>query len=230
MSEIANAVNAALDHMTTTGKIETLIAEQIETTVKKVIRDCMEQYSAFGKRLTKAIEDGLQVDLDRLQLVGYHEFILNYIRRQLDAQLLDQAKVMIDERLTELLQPPPKSINLSKVVAEFIEVHSERWVRQDHDSITLIVEKTDYGYAHVYLDAESGKDKYKCKYQISVDANNKVYSLKIDDSDPRRQLFIGPLFQIERTLFALYASGGQLILDKEVDDIDTDYPPRECEC
>ncbi len=56
--------------------------------------------------------------------------------------------------------------------------------------------------------------------------DGRVYSVRINEIAPKNALFIGPIYGFERKLFQLYAAGTKLVIDCDVDDIDTSYPGR----
>lgn len=232
MQQLSEAVNSALDTMITGGVIETLIADRLEKTIASVVDDAFKNYSDFGKSLTKAITENLQVDFKKLDLATYHDFILKYVQRQLDASLLAKAEIEIGANLKGMLDSVPAEVKISDLVAGFIEFVSEhrRFERDDSDQITLIIEESSYGFRHIFLDIQANQDRYRCKYQLDCDKEGRVYSVKIDDVDPQKTMFIGPLYSFERQLFQLYVAKSALIFDKAADDIDLYLPERECEC
>lgn len=231
MQELQQAVANAFANVVAAGTIEKAIEEKLSKTITSIIDDELRSYSDFGKSLHEHVKASLAVDFGNLGLPGYNDLILKVVRRQVDAQVNAVIASQVEQQMTELLQPAPAQITLSQLVGEFIKDRSD-----DHgcscdapDQITLIVEGGDSvaGYHHIYLDEEDGKSKYSCAIQIATNKEGEVYSLKIDDRDPKKTLFVGPLYNFERRVFQMYAAGTKLLVDGNEDSINTYYPGRD---
>lgn len=230
MQQITDAMITAMDKMITEGVIEKMLTEQLEKTIVGALESAFKTYSPFGKALSAHIESALQVDFQHLHLERYHDFILKFIQGQLAANLTATAEKHLGERLSELLQPPPAEITLSSVVAQFIEYVSVDHRRDDDsEEIALFVEHTNYGFSHIYMDVKSDERQHGCRYQLDV-KDGHVYSVKIDGDTPHNQIFLGPLYSFERTLFGLYMAKTKLIFDCDADSIDRSLPAHECHC
>lgn len=228
MNELQQAVGTAFEKIVSAGVIETAIEKKLTETIISIIDHELRSYSDFGKALEAHVKKAVNVDLGRLELPGYNDLILKLIERQVAAQLDNQLAAQIEKQMAELLAPPAAEIKLSELLKDFIETKASDCPCDGPDSISLHVEKSSGGYAHVYFDEEDDRAKYSCKYAIHVDNEGKTYSLKIDEKDPKKQLFVGPFYNFERRLFQLYAAGTKLVIDGEDEgDFDTHYPGRD---
>jgi hypothetical protein len=231
MQELQNAVANAFANVVAAGTIEKAIEEKLSKTITSIIDDELRSYSDFGKSLSEQVKAALAVDFSNLGIPGYNDLILKVVRRQVDAHVNSVIATQVESQLTELLESAPESITLTQLVAEFIKDRSDYHgcSCDGPDEITLVVDGSSSvdGYHNIYLDEEGGKSKYSCAIQIATNKEHTVYSLKIDDRDPKKTLFVGPLYNFERRLFQMYAAGTKLIIDATEDDIDTSYPGRD---
>ncbi|WP_321814608.1 MULTISPECIES: hypothetical protein [unclassified Paraburkholderia] len=236
MEQLQSAVNAAFSNVVASGVIEKAIEEQLTKCVTSIINDHLRSYSDFGKQLEKAVESALKVDFDNLGLPGYNDLILKIIRAQVAQHTSGSIAGQIEEQMKELLAPAPAEIKLSTLVEEFIkDAHDEIGCSCDSpDRITLVVrDGTDGGrystlkdFYHIYLDAQPDKEHYRCAYRIAVHDGH-VYSVTIDEKDPSKTFFVGPVRGFDKRVFQLYAAKSKLIVDGNEDDINTYYPGHD---
>ncbi|CAB3750934.1 hypothetical protein GQ57_16100 [Burkholderia sp. MSh2] len=228
MKELEQVVANAFSNIVTAGAIEKAIEEKLTKTITSIINDELQSYSDFGKQLSEHVKKAVQVDFSNLGLPGYNDLILKIIRQRVDANLNEQIEKHVTSQLDELLAPAPEEITLSELVADFIKFQADRQSYSCScdlpDRITLLVE-TDGSFTHIALDKEDGSDRYKCPWRIDT-MDGRVYSVKINEIDPKKAIFIGPMYGFERKLFQLYAAGTKLVIDADVDEIDTSYPGR----
>lgn len=221
MKELESAVVAAFGTMAASGALQKVIEDEIAETVSKCVGNVLGGYSDFAKELEATIKTALHVDMKDLGLVGYNDIVLKIIKRKLEDSINLVGRQRIEKELNELLVNPPAEIKLSVLVDQFKESIDREMYEQ---RITCIVDTSDStglcpGYAHIYMDKESGKGKYSCNIQLDVTPTGEVFGMKISGTDVKNSLFIGPNFGFERSLFQLYAAGTKIIIDaEEVDD------------
>ncbi|MEK6319995.1 MAG: hypothetical protein V4807_36805, partial [Burkholderia gladioli] len=164
MKELEQAVAHAFSNIVSSGVIERAIEEKLATTITSIIDDSLRPYSAFGKQLGEQVKAALQVDLTKLGLPGYNDFILKVVRAKVSALTENAIAQQVEAQLTTLLAPAPAEIRLSELVAQFIKGNDERYgcSCDAPDRITLHVEETQYGSRWVRLDKEEGKSAYEC--------------------------------------------------------------------
>lgn len=234
MKELQQAVSTAFSNIVAAGAIENAIEEKLTKTITSIIDEELRTYSTFGEQLKERVKAALQVDFHNLGLPGYNDLILKIIRQQVDAQLNATIETQIEKQMKELLAPAPAEIKLSQLVDEFIkDEHTNRQYLpcscDESDRITLIVREEGLAsskFYHVYLDKESNTEYYKCPYRIDVH-DGRVYSVQIDQKDPSKTLFAGPMHGFKRRLFQLYAAGTKLIIDGDENSINTYYRGRD---
>jgi hypothetical protein len=231
MQELQDAVATAFANVVAAGTIEKAIEKKLTDTITSIIDEQLRSYSDFGKSLSAHVKSALQVDFDKLGLPGYNDFILKLVRAQVSQQAEDSIARQVEAQLKELLEPAPKEITLSALVEEFIKFSDDetRYSSRQPDQITLISERdnsfTSSVFHHIGLDPEPRKRRYDCAYEISVH-DGKVYSIRLDGTDPSKHLLLGSLRGFRRRLFQLHAAGTKLIIDRDADEINTYYPGR----
>ncbi|KWK79403.1 hypothetical protein WM16_07620 [Burkholderia ubonensis] len=228
MKELEQVVASAFSNIVNAGVIEKAIEEKLSKTITSIIDEELRSYSDFGKLLSEHVKKAVQVDFSNLGIPGYNDLILKIIRQRVDASLNEQIEKHVTSQLEELLAPAPEEIKLSELVADFIKFQADKQLYSCScdlpDRITLLVE-TSGSFTHIALDKEFGTERYRCPWRIDTN-DGRVYSVKIDETDPKKAIFIGPMYGFERRLFQLYAAGTKLIIDADVDEIDTSYPGR----
>jgi hypothetical protein len=228
MEQLNTAVTAALTEMTASGTIEKLITERVEKTVETAISDALRSYSDFGKQVDAAVKKSLAINTDELDIPQYNQFILSVLQTKIDEQLNIVGKEKIERDMEELLSgAAPKEVKLSKLIEDFKE-----FVRKDNadeydENITVYIRISKglcSGYTHIYLDPDSGKDRWACRYQLDVNPEGKVYGMQLDGKDVKNTLFLGTLRGFNKAIFHIYAAGSKVIIDPDaVDEWQPEY-------
>jgi hypothetical protein len=230
MQELQNAVVNAFAKILAAGVIEQTIEDNLTKTIKTAIDENIRSYSDFGKTLSDHVKQAMQVDFQHLGLPAYNDLILKTIRRQVNQLAEDSIAKHIEDQMKELLEPAPTEIKLSQLVADFIKDKHDHHgcVCDGPERIALFVEgsRSVSGYHHISLDKDEDKSRYSCAIQIATAEDGRVFSLKIDDDNPKDKLFVGPFWGFERRLFQMYAAGTKLIVDGDEHSIDRYYPGR----
>ncbi|HWW07748.1 hypothetical protein [Collimonas sp.] len=228
MEQLQQIVSDSFAKIVSSGVIEAAIEKKLTETINSILDSELRSYSDFGKQLGAQVKSALNVDFANLQLPGYNDLILSIVRKQVNALVAKSAALHVEEQMTVLLASPPAEIKLSKLVADFIEANKpDGCACGDSDHISLLVEKSDYDYCHIYMDKDAGKSRYSCDIQVHVNTDGRVYSLKIDDKEIGKSLFVGPMYGFDLDLFQMYAAGTKLIVDGDEHSIDTYYPGHD---
>lgn len=237
---IEAAVHAATTNIIASGAIERKIEEALTKTIEAILAEHLREYSDFGKQLRIKVSEALAVDFDRLTLPSYGASILSVIEATLKTRADASIAESITHRLDDLLKAPPRTIELSKLVTDYIDSTKGDYERHDSDHVTCIVHHEGGGYqknfrmVHLAPKVVPDRDRYACPIQIHlmrVEGSEewKVIGLRIAQKDATKD----PMFALgcdafERDLYSMYASGSRLILDEE--SVETQYPEDECHC
>lgn len=223
--DLSTAVATSFSNILASGMIEKAIEEELSKTISSLIKEQLRSYSDFGEQLKAAVKDAMKIDLQNLGIPSYNDLILKVLRNQVDALAHDAIAEQVEKQMTDLLQPAPKEIKLSELVASFIESNkSSTYCSCDApSSITLFVEESQYSSRWIRLDKEPGVRKDDCKISFGVsDHDNRMFGLRLDRSHVDKTLFLG-LYGFDRKIFQMYAAGTKLIVDGDQHDINKSY-------
>jgi hypothetical protein len=219
MKTIEQSVIDAFANIAAAGTIEKAIEAQINKTITEAVSEHLRSYSDFGKQLNAAVKTALAVDMDHLSLPRYNDLIVKLVRASVAANVDQTLAARVQGQIEELLQPAPAEIKLSKLIEDFIK-HAAENNYDDHEFISLHVERSTgitEGYVGIYLDKAPRKSKYSCAIQIDCNREGEIYSLKIDEKEIGKTMFVGPTYGFER----------DLIDGESDDDFETYYPGRD---
>lgn len=224
MTDINAIVQGSLQQMFDSGKVNEMIEKQLENTVGEIIRSTLREYSDFGKALRQAIEGQLPTKFDEVRLVEYNHFIIAAVQRRLHSLLHDEYEAelnkMMDAMLGREINGPLKMSDLAKRIRDEFKSDDPCSCGSD-DNFTFLHETSDYGGGWIYFDQSERKSKYECQYQLGYINDGEVFSVKVNGNDPKKDLFMGPHYGIERLLMTLYFRKATLEIDCDASDIDT---------
>lgn len=230
MQELKDVVATAFEKIVESGVIEQAIEKKMVETITSIFNEQLRDYSEFGKKLTEKVKASLNVNMHDLAIPGYNDLVLKIIRRQVDAHTGHAIAEQIEKQMSNLLAPPPREIKLTELVADFIKKNTPDddgcSCDDSPEEITFLFED-DGWFKYVRLDKNPNIDKYRCEIQLGLDKDGRIFSLKLDGKDSQHTLFIGPLYNFERSLFQMYAAGTKLVIDAAHSDIDISYPGRD---
>lgn len=217
MQELKNAVAAAFDNVVASGAIEKAIQEQIGKTIESAIKEQFSSYGDFSKAVKAKVSSLVDVNLDQIDLPSYRDLVGKIIRERVGAVMTEQFTTQLGNDIDSLLKPAPAEITLEDLLEDFITQQMDAYNAHEYrgENFSLHIEHSDSPagyYIHVYLDKERHKSKYSCGIHIDIDPQGHVYSLKIDNVDPAKKLFIGPMYGFEHRLFQLYTAKSKIII------------------
>jgi hypothetical protein len=222
--ELEKIVEQKLKEIIDSGFVENKIKEQLESTVKSIITDCLRDYSDFGKKLKEKIKKSLSLGNMDLSLPEYNQLILNWVTDIVNSTMISSAKEKIEKNLKQFFKPLKKN---EYKISEIIEEFKSYIDKEEHKKITFIRSNDDFscikGYISYYFDEEENNYKYSCDYMIGINKEG-VWNVTIKDEDLSK--IKTPLFfQFDSFLFQLYSCKVKIIDDYEdVNEyLDTDY-------
>lgn len=199
MIDLNKIVNETLVNLEKEKFVETVVEKRIKQTIESVIGDIFDSWSSFGKSLKKHIEERLE---STIKVKG-----LEKIKESIDEMLSD---VKSEYTLTEIIEKAKE------------DTAKEDYERDYDEKVNLIIEKSCYGYIHIYLDNKDekpyGKWDYSCS--LALDKEGKAYSIKLNGKEIDSKKIMDGLYGLDNLLFKIYASGAKIILDQgeEADD------------
>lgn len=213
MADTTDLINKAVAEVMTPDFVKSQVANRVEKLVTEAVDDALRSYSDIGKQIKEAVHDSLRVN--DLNLPSYGALVTGMIEKQVK----DHAGALIDARLAEdirdLLNIAPAEIKLSEIAKGMIkDRHDEGY----GEVITVIVERSDYGSAWLYLDEEQhypDRDKYQCRHSLLLSADGTISSARIDKRDLKDTQNIGRCYGLPDSIRAYYAAGTRIILDED---------------
>ena len=198
--------------------VEKEVKSRVDKLITESIDKALRSYSKTGELIQKAVEDALKVD--RLDLPSYGMMVAEMLRAQIEATVHPILAGRLADDMAELLKMAPKEINLSEITDEMVR-HRREDGGYGSDLITCIVEETDYGYQHIYLDPDNhytASEKYQCDYHLGIDKEGRIYSAKLRGVEyktgkPNTQV-IGRAYGWDQKFRAMVACNTKIVIDE----------------
>lgn len=218
--DLNKLVNDSLAKIEQEGFVQKVVEKQLKNTVESIVDDLFRSYSDFGKNLKKEVESQLNINLKELKLSGYNVLVLNTVKEKLDEALHLQGVEKMQDALNEIFNNTKKEYKLSEIINEFKQDVLSDDSDYEGNEISFHIEKWSLGF-HITFDKDSGKGRYCCDYQISIDSDGKITRADIDGKKFDNKVIMGGLYGFDETLFKIYASGAKVIIDDN--DVDIEY-------
>lgn len=235
---LQKAIHKSVCEHLSSERLQQVIHDRLEKTVAEAVDSALRSYSDVGKTIQEAISQSLAIDGQQFTLPSLSNVVASIVSKRVETILNDAGRNRLISEIDEIFGTCPKQIKLSELVEKFKEMESDsESCGCDENQITLIVSHDDvFGspYCHIYIDRESGTDKFRCDVQIDVKGvtptdNNpdelpqgEVYAIKVNgmeiDRENRHSPFVGPLYSFDRLCFNLYANRSALVIDEDACD------------
>lgn len=228
MKELKDAIAKAFDNVVASGAIELSIEKKLTSTIIESINDQLSIYSEFGKSVKAKVSEAIQVNLDEMDLPSYSDLVGKIIRRQVEASMQSTFATEFEKNVADLLVPAPAEITLEQLLEQFIE-HNKDYCgdgRMHGQPFTLLIADESGGYRTVSLDMEPNQKRHQCAIQIGIKEDGSVWRLELGGRDLKEKLFVGPLFNFEKSLFQMHTARTKLIVPAGADpyDYETRFP------
>jgi hypothetical protein len=225
--EFREAVITALDKVLASGVVEKTIEDSLQKTIASIIHGELRDFSKFGEALKKKIEESLAL-YGELDLPSYNETLLKYVRLNLKNIMENSAQKLIADKMQGLLTPAPASIKVSELIDQYRKYLREKNNRSEEEAEFNPLRftfgwKVDYGHCHFYISEKPKVEPSFCDIRFTAARDGEIYAVYFSTKDVEKQLFAGPLFEFERSLFQMRAAGTILEMDIGEDDVDKSY-------
>jgi hypothetical protein len=224
----AAALSSALDP----DRISELLRNKMVEVVESAINDQFSWRSDFQKLLATEIAKAMPTEVEGLG--RFSDVVVKAVTESVNAHQSEFVQKAVADRLKSMLKPLPGQMKLSDVVQQIIDAFDEH-DRDGSESPTVIFERSSgstSGYAQLYIDPRSGRDRYGCKFNARLhpveDDNHDVlvcWALEMDDGKLENKRFIGPAFNAEALLLNLYT--GQVSIEVDQTNFDDVYYSSE---
>lgn len=213
---IQEQVQLALNNIVESGKIEEIVAKNIEKTIESLLHDSLREYSDFGRQLKEVVNSSLQINLDQVSTLGYQQIVVDIVNEKLKSAVLENISKPIEDRLGEILAPFEKrNYKLSEIIQKYKE---HEWSDYDDEGeISFHLEYSDYGGAYVSFDKWHDKEARSCEYRLNISKEGALWMFEIKDYRPTkgdlRASSIHGAF--DHFIFNLYASQSPIEIDED---------------
>lgn len=229
MIELQGLTEAALDKMHADGRIQAILEKQIEQTIQRTVSDVLGEYGEFGKALKEEIKSKLKVDPQAVRLSEYNLVVAKVLQKKLDEYLIKEGVGHMQTLVDDMLVTPPDSYKFSEIIDTMMNEHEEEALEHRWSQPSVHSEGGTLNF--IYFDPEPRKDKYQCRYGITLDKDGTCVSVKMREwggDKFTRELFVRSFRGLERMMFHLYAKSTKLIFtDKDRDSLDDFYYPGQ---
>lgn len=196
------------------------VAEQVQRTTEAAVKAATGYGSVFAKTLEAAVLAALQVP-QNFNLTSYNDYVAKVVTKVVHEGMSEAIAAQVEARLERLIPPIPDATSLSAITQMFADQCAAEKKAGDSsvdDRITIRLER-DGGFTYLYLDKTEKKPNYQCQVQLGVYAG-RIFHLRFGEQRIEQQMFVNPVFGVERYLFQLRASGTPVDAD-EVEDVST---------
>lgn len=227
---ILKIVNDKVAGMLEEGVIETLIAETVESTITKEIKDAFSNY-----HFRKDIEDKLKTEVDgalgSISFESYRSVMLNQMTAVVEG-LQGETFAQMAKAEYEKIFGHSEPLKLSDLFEMIREDYKDDEGGSYEEYFTLILDderredKYLRGWIHIYFDEDEDTSKYSCANNISLmineDGSGRIERLKLSGVDySEKQFRLGYMNDWEKRLLNAYFSKTPMIIDvDDADDVD----------
>lgn len=211
----SDLISGAVAERMTPEVVEPMILERVDKLITTAIDDALRNYSDTGKLIKEAVSGALRVG--GLDLPAYGDTVHSILKSQIEANVSELVAGRLQEDMAELLQLAPKTIKLSEIVEQ---MRTERHGDEPGEKCTRIVERSEYGSVHVYLDDfEAGLSKHRCDVSIFVGKDGLISSAGVGSRGLKDRASIGGRYGLEQRIRSFYACGTLIEIDEEDVDV-----------
>ncbi len=212
MMDMSNMIAAAVAAKLTPEFVEKEIDARVGKLVVDAIDSALRSYSDTGKLIEKSVADALRVE--SLDLPSYGTTVAAMVKAQVEARVSDLVAGKLAEDVDDLLKLAPKTIKLSEIAADMLKRHDEGF----GEVITVIVQRNEYGGAHIYLDDEqviAERDRYRSEVSMYVGSDGTIANASIRERDIKSTQALGSRYGLAQKIRAFYACGTVIEVDED---------------
>lgn len=233
MKDFSSAVNAAMQAMIDSGKVEEIIKAKLEKTVDEAISDALRSYSDFGKDLKKHVEASLKIDVSNVNLQEYGQVVLKMVEGLVNKHVQESAQGKLLEQLNSLFETPPPRITLQELLDAYKEGEEDSAHSNGYERCGLIIEESDSGYIYVGFNPSDEEGSHfgsstkriekvsKCEIQLHFskpkDATD-AYAIRWISfggyrGETTKNFMPTSLHGLARRLYQMYCAGTMVVID-----------------
>lgn len=233
------AVEAFMKSPEATTKIAAVVKKECESAIENALRWNTPFAKAVGEAVNKALVLHGEIDLP-----SYNDTILKIVENCVKTGTEKAIERQVAERMKELLTPAPEKIKLSELLEQYREQLKDHDYGcecdgEKHFVVELADEKQGFFYVRLNEEKHSTLTTYKTwdiQFGIHLTRANsneegkkylregELFSLSFKNAETEKKMFIGPIYNFERSIFQMKAAKTKVIIDREdADEVNTNY-------
>lgn len=169
MDKLSAVVAKKATEMSEDGTIERLIEKSVTKTIESAIEKALQSYSAFGKEITKKIEEACQIASSNVTLPEYNVYITEVIQKQFSQVLGETTAKHLEQLVNKIVSPVNKDCKISELLDQVQELWGDLARSQNQDEIEIITEYSDDDKAIyvTFVHPEDGEETKATFYKFS---------------------------------------------------------------
>lgn len=211
-------MTAAVASLIASGKVQKRIEEAVEKSVLSVLDQMICPHGYFGEMIKKGVRENSTACV--VNFPDYGGFIARRVEAALAAKAEQDLSDTVNAMVRNITESCPRDITLTKLVSQY-----KKWIRKrsretNKDGTCYCdVKVTDHGidgFLYIALHPKRVSSEFEAHVRIGLHKRDDkwvVFSLNIDRVDQKDRIFIGPLYDFERTIFSLYQCEGEIKID-----------------
>lgn len=201
-----------------------MVEEKVAKMMDGILDNIFKTYSDTGKSIQKKIEESLQVNLKKFDLIDYAGLVANHVNTQL-------VKEVNLQHITNLIRETVGVVNaeemkLSEIIDWFIQASQEDNSTEGEGEISLHLEYSEkYKWTEVYIDSEEGKLKEDCEVSFLISGKSgSIFSVRLGSywwkgQHPVTAMQFSQMSTLAHRVFRLYAASVKVIVDIDSSDV-----------
>lgn len=137
MKELQQIVNEQINAMLTSGSIEQMIAEKLNSTINECVSDAMRYYGDFGKSIKSKIEESINSSLSNITIPEYNKFICDMVIESYTQAMNESSKAHMKELLDKHLAPVAKEMTAQQLLEQIEQYWQEDTRENGHHKINI---------------------------------------------------------------------------------------------
>ena len=203
--ELEGLLQQAIENALSPEAIRPVIQKKMDELVASAINEQFRYRAPFKELVEQAMASAMPTTLEDLGRFG--DLVQKTVAQHLNDVQNDFIQQAMAPRLAELFTPVEKQITLSELCERLTRAFENGFygdVTAHAPTFNVKKSHTLEGYFDLYADSKYGKENYECGIAMNFCSEGKCYSAKIDQKDVKTQKFIGPTYNAEALVLALY--------------------------
>jgi hypothetical protein len=123
MKDLSNAINEAIEEMSTNGTVQKIINESAESMIKDAIKSAFNYNSPLKKQVEAAIQESIRVDLTQVDFSKHNTAMVHAISESFKDEMLVVQVAEMKSKIASFFKAPEKT---NYTIAEFVNALCEQ--------------------------------------------------------------------------------------------------------